>query len=90
MPVLVMHGDDDQIVPFVAAGPLSAKILKNATLKVYPSSRMACPHDQRGSNQRRPAGLPEGIVPGPVVAATRLSTATGVETLVLWIHRSAG
>jgi non-heme chloroperoxidase len=36
IPVLVMHGDDDQIVPIVAAGPLSAKILKNATLKVYP------------------------------------------------------
>src|SRR5580693_4860022 len=36
IPVLVMHGDDDQIVPIVAAGPLSAKILKHATLKVYP------------------------------------------------------
>jgi non-heme chloroperoxidase len=36
IPVLVMHGDDDQIVPIVAAGPLSAKILKKATLKVYP------------------------------------------------------
>ena len=36
VPVLVMHGDDDQIVPIVAAGPLSAKLLKNATLKVYP------------------------------------------------------
>jgi non-heme chloroperoxidase len=36
IPVLVMHGDDDQIVPIVAAGPLSAKLLKNATLKVYP------------------------------------------------------
>ncbi len=35
IPVLVMHGDDDQIVPIVAAGPKSAKILKNATLKVY-------------------------------------------------------
>jgi non-heme chloroperoxidase len=33
--VLVMHGDDDQIVPTVAAGPLSAKLLKKATLKVY-------------------------------------------------------
>jgi non-heme chloroperoxidase len=30
-----MHGDDDQIVPYVAAGPLSAKLLKNATLKLY-------------------------------------------------------
>ncbi len=36
VPVLVMHGDDDQIVPIVAAGPLSAKLLKNSTLKVYP------------------------------------------------------
>jgi non-heme chloroperoxidase len=36
IPVLVMHGDDDQIVPIGAAGLRSAKILKNATLKVYP------------------------------------------------------
>jgi non-heme chloroperoxidase len=36
IPVLVLHGEDDQIVPIVAAGLKSAKILKNATLKVYP------------------------------------------------------
>src|SRR3984893_11139434 len=36
IPVLVMHGDDDQIVPIAAAGLMSAKILKKATLKVYP------------------------------------------------------
>jgi non-heme chloroperoxidase len=36
VPTLVMHGDDDQIVPIGAAGLLSAKIVKNATLKVYP------------------------------------------------------
>jgi non-heme chloroperoxidase len=35
-PTLVMHGDDDQIVPFADAGPLSAKLLKHGTLKVYP------------------------------------------------------
>ncbi len=35
VPTLVMHGDDDQIVPIAAAGLLSAKIIKNATLKVY-------------------------------------------------------
>jgi non-heme chloroperoxidase len=34
-PVLVMHSEDDQIVPYVAAGPLSAKLLKNGTLKTY-------------------------------------------------------
>ena len=36
VPVLVMHGEDDQIVPFADAGPLSAKLLKNGTLKAYP------------------------------------------------------
>jgi non-heme chloroperoxidase len=35
VPVLVMHGDDDQIVPYADAGPLSAKLLKNGTLKTY-------------------------------------------------------
>jgi len=30
-----MHGDDDQIVPYADAGPLSAKLLKNGTLKTY-------------------------------------------------------
>jgi len=33
---LVMHGEDDQIVPFADAGPLSAKLLKHGTLKAYP------------------------------------------------------
>jgi non-heme chloroperoxidase len=36
IPVLVLHGDDDQIVPIDAAGRMSAKIVKNAKLKVYP------------------------------------------------------
>ena len=35
MPTLILHGDDDQIVPIVAAGLQSAKIVKGATLKVY-------------------------------------------------------
>jgi non-heme chloroperoxidase len=35
VPVLVMHGDDDQIVPYADAGPLSAKLLKKGTLKTY-------------------------------------------------------
>ena len=35
IPVLVMHSEDDQIVPYVAAGPLSAKLLKHGTLKTY-------------------------------------------------------
>jgi non-heme chloroperoxidase len=44
-----MHGDDDQIVPIVAAGLLSAKILKNATLKVYPGF----PHGMPTTNADR-------------------------------------
>ena len=36
VPTLVMHGDDDQIVPFADSAPLSAKLLPNAELKVYP------------------------------------------------------
>jgi non-heme chloroperoxidase len=35
-PTLVMHGEDDQIVPIDDSGRLSAKILRNATLKTYP------------------------------------------------------
>jgi non-heme chloroperoxidase len=36
VPTLVLHGDDDQIVPYADAGPLSAKLVKNSTLKIYP------------------------------------------------------
>jgi non-heme chloroperoxidase len=36
VPVLVMHGEDDQIVPYADSGPLSAKLVKNGTLKSYP------------------------------------------------------
>ncbi|ENV34451.1 alpha/beta fold hydrolase [Acinetobacter gerneri] len=36
VPVLVMHGDDDQVVPFEISGKLSAELVQNGTLKVYP------------------------------------------------------
>ncbi|MGA2456661.1 MAG: alpha/beta hydrolase [Terriglobales bacterium] len=36
VPTLVLHGDDDQIVPIGASALMSAKIVKNAKLKVYP------------------------------------------------------
>ena len=35
VPTLVMHGDDDQIVPYADAGVLSAKLVKNSVLKIY-------------------------------------------------------
>ncbi len=36
VPTLVLHGEDDQIVPIADSAPLSAKLLKNGTLKTYP------------------------------------------------------
>ena len=36
VPVLVMHGDDDQIVPYADSAPLSAKLLEHGTLRTYP------------------------------------------------------
>jgi non-heme chloroperoxidase len=35
VPVLVMHGSDDQIVPYADSAPLAVKLLKNGTLKTY-------------------------------------------------------
>jgi non-heme chloroperoxidase len=36
VPVLILHGDDDQVVPIADSALLSAKLVKNGTLKVYP------------------------------------------------------
>jgi len=36
VPTLIMHGDDDQVCPINGTAILSAKLIKNATLKVYP------------------------------------------------------
>ena len=36
VPTLIMHGDDDQIVPIAISSLVSSKLVKNATLKVYP------------------------------------------------------
>ncbi len=38
VPTLILHGDDDQIVPIGAAAMLSSKLVKGATLKVYPGA----------------------------------------------------
>jgi non-heme chloroperoxidase len=54
VPVLVMHGDDDQIVPYADSAPLSAKLLRNGTLKTYPG----LPHGMCTTH-------PDIINPGP-------------------------
>lgn len=38
VPTLIVHGDDDQIVPIVAAGDKSSKIVRDAVYKVYPGA----------------------------------------------------
>jgi non-heme chloroperoxidase len=43
VPTLILHGDDDQIVPIGAAALLSSKIVKGATLKIYPGAPHGLP-----------------------------------------------
>jgi non-heme chloroperoxidase len=43
IPILVLHGDDDQVVPIDAAGRRAVKFCKNGTLKVYPGAPHALP-----------------------------------------------
>jgi non-heme chloroperoxidase len=47
VPTLIMHGDDDQIVPIGASAMLSSKIVKGSTLKVYPG----LPHGMCSTNK---------------------------------------
>ena len=46
-PTLVIHGDDDQIVPFAASGALSAQIISGAQLTVYPDGDHGLPATHR-------------------------------------------
>ena len=43
IPTLIIHGEDDQFVPIADTAVLSAKIVKNATLKVYPGAPHGLP-----------------------------------------------
>src|SRR4030088_1273866 len=49
VPVLVMHGDDDPIVPYAESPPLSAKLLKNSTLKTYKGFPHGMPTTEAGT-----------------------------------------
>ena len=42
MPVLVIHSEDDQIVPYADSAPLTVKLLKNGTLKTYKDLPHGC------------------------------------------------
>jgi len=70
VPVLVMHGDDDQVVPYADSGPLSAALLQNGTLKTYAGFPHGMPTTQAETInadllafvQSGPNGRREGVV----------------------------
>jgi non-heme chloroperoxidase len=49
VPTLIMHGDDDQIVPINASAMLSSRIVKGSTLKIYPG----LPHGMCSTNKEQ-------------------------------------
>ena len=61
VPVLVMHGEDDQIVPFSDAGPLSAKLLKNSDEEVLSGLPARYADYECGHDQRRPTRVHQGM-----------------------------
>ena len=61
VPTLIMHGDDDQIVPIGNSALLSAKLVKDATLKVYPGAAARYVFDPQGSGQRGSARVLQGL-----------------------------
>src|SRR6201993_1046298 len=65
VPTLVMHGDDDQIVPYADSGPLSAKLLKNGILKTYNGFPHGMPTTEADTINADLAGLPESVTRRP-------------------------
>jgi non-heme chloroperoxidase len=70
VPTLIIHGDDDQIVPIDAAGRASAKIVKNATFKVYPGA----PHGLADTHKEQLNADLLAFVGGTVTTRQRHST----------------
>ena len=73
VPVLVMHGDDDQIVPYADSGPLSAELVQNGTLKTYDGIPARHADHPGRDDQRRPAGLPAVLTDMATAALTSAS-----------------
>ncbi len=61
VPTLVLHGDDDQIVPYADAALLSSKIIKNAKLVIYKGAPHGMCTTQEGSRQRRTARVHQSM-----------------------------
>ena len=72
-----MHGDDDQIVPYADSGPLSAKLVKNGTLKTYHGLPARHDHHPGGHHQPRPARLHPGLTGRHVTESGELRRLNG-------------
>jgi non-heme chloroperoxidase len=59
VPTLILHGDADQIVPIEDSALLSAKLIKNSTLKVYPGAPARDVHYAGGHGECRSSRIPE-------------------------------
>ena len=73
VPTLILHGDDDQIVPIGASAMLSSKLVKGATLKVYPG--LAARHVHDVNKDQINADLLAFFKTGSVDAQTEVSKA---------------
>jgi non-heme chloroperoxidase len=63
VPVLVIHSEDDQIVPYVAAGPLSAKLLKERNPEDLQELPARHAHYGTGGDQFRSVGVHQKLAP---------------------------
>ena len=63
VPTLILHGDDDQIVPIGASAMLSSKIVKGAHAQGLQGRAARHVHDPQGPGQRGAAGLHQGLRP---------------------------
>ena len=61
VPVLIMHGDDDQIVPIADSAPLSVKLVRNGDAQDLQGPSPRHVHDPSGDHQPGPPGLPPRV-----------------------------
>ncbi len=73
VPVLVMHSEDDQIVPYVAAGPLVGQAFEERHAEDLQGLPARHADHAGGNDQRRPSRVFDGIIviPGRAIARAR-------------------
>jgi non-heme chloroperoxidase len=77
IPTLIIHGDDDQIVPIDAAGRASARLVKHATLKVYPGAPHGLTDTHKGQLNSDLFAFVEGVIPSHGEPAPHRSAQAG-------------